>query len=587
MTRTDPDATLGFYLEAGRRPAFAIHHPAVGPAAGTAVLICAPWGWDEVASYRVRKRWAERLAAAGFPTLRFDLPAVGDSDGMPSDPALVEAWVAAIAAAAAWLRGASETRSVAAFGLGLGGLLARQAIASGAPVDQLILWGTPDTGRAFAREARAFSRLQMWPGDDDLPAGSLEAGGFLLAADTLAEVNSLPGEGGAAPRRALVLDRDGVKTDGLRDSLRQEGVDVTAAVGAGWGALVEHPERSRLPEPVAVTIEDWLREDDPPAPGPGPAVAIGGVEVLQLDGAVESPFRFEGSFGKGFGILAAPGPQVDAAADGLVAVFLNAGAVRHSGPDRLWVEASRRAAAAGIPSLRVDLEAIGEADGDEKTLSRVEEFYIPRYADELVGLLDQLEATGVGRRFALVGLCAGGFWSFRAALGDRRVSDVVLANAGALYWHDELVTQREARKLTRVADARWLRRLVTGDIRPELIVGALRSLVRRLVGMPGRAWRRLRGGETAQGFDADLDLLREAGTRLTLAFSSGEALDEELDSAGVLGRLERWPNLDYERLPGSDHTLRPLGAQRALLELVARRLEIAASGPAQSESRQR
>ena len=35
-------------------------------------------------SYRSRREWAERLALAGYPTLRFDLPGSGDSAGAPS-----------------------------------------------------------------------------------------------------------------------------------------------------------------------------------------------------------------------------------------------------------------------------------------------------------------------------------------------------------------------------------------------------------------------------------------------------------------------------------------------------------------------
>ena len=74
-----------------------------GRGSKTAVLICPPWGWDEVASYRSRRAWAEHLAERGHPTLRIDFPGSGDSAGSPADPGRVEAWTAAVIAATTWL----------------------------------------------------------------------------------------------------------------------------------------------------------------------------------------------------------------------------------------------------------------------------------------------------------------------------------------------------------------------------------------------------------------------------------------------------------------------------------------------------
>jgi hypothetical protein len=51
--------SIPVYISSERSTIAALLTPAVGEASGTAVLICAPWGWDEVASYRVRREWAE------------------------------------------------------------------------------------------------------------------------------------------------------------------------------------------------------------------------------------------------------------------------------------------------------------------------------------------------------------------------------------------------------------------------------------------------------------------------------------------------------------------------------------------------
>jgi hypothetical protein len=104
------------------------------------------------------------------------------------------------------------------------------------------------------------------------------------------------------------------------------------------------------------------------------------------------------------------------------------------------------------------------------------------------------------------------------------------------------------------------RRLLRGEVRRESFGRVARSLLAE-----GR--RRVSGGsrrpEDGGRIEADLDRLREAGTSLTMAFSDREPLLEELDASGILGRLSRWPNVRFARLPGEDHTLRSISAQAA------------------------
>jgi hypothetical protein len=82
-------------------------------------------------------------------------------------------------------------------------------------------------------------------------------------------------------------------------------------------------------------------------------------------------------------------------------------------------------------------------------------------------------------------------------------------------------------------------------------------LVRRAVSR--RRARRLGGDALDRAFDS----LRDSGKPLTVAFSDKEPLYEELAREGRLKRLDRWPNLTLELLPGSYHTLRQVGVQQA------------------------
>jgi hypothetical protein len=55
-------------------------------------------------------------------------------------------------------------------------------------------------------------------------------------------------------------------------------------------------------------------------------------------------------------------------------------------------------------------------------------------------------------------------------------------------------------------------------------------------------------------------------------FSGGEPLYEELERDGYMSRLDRWPNVNVERLPGDVHTLRPLLSQQRAHEALDRAL---------------
>jgi alpha-beta hydrolase superfamily lysophospholipase len=594
-----PPAPRPVYLNGFRQTLFGVFHaPESVASAKAAVLIVPPWGWDEVASYRSRRDWAQRLAAAGHPTLRFALPGTGNSGGAPGDPELVEAWVAAVRDAAAWLKDAGGSSTVAALGLGLGGLLVLESLAVEAPIDALALWATPAAGRNFVRETKAFSRLQAWSGGDGaagspLPEGGLEAGGFVLSSETLEALRSLDPDParGSSPRRALLLGRDGVDpATSHRERLLAAGTEVTLDPGRGWGAMVSHPETSRLPLEVADRLQVWLADcesatapqeaRDAPTQLPQRTTEVAELEVEQDGRTVrEAALTFEQPWGRAFGVLTTP---VGDLVPDVCAVCFNPGAVSNVGPNRMWVEAARSWAAQGVRSLRVDLQGIGEADGEPSGTLRVEDFYDERYQAQIDAILGALEKREPTIRLMMVGLCAGGYWAFRTAVRHERIQAAVLTNAGAMRWDPKLLAEREARKVSRAIDRRWMGKLFNGEIglaRVLAIVGAVlvraarsvRDLGKRLVG---------RGGETiTQGIEDDLDRLRESGTRLVLAFSGEEPLSIELEALGLAARLGEWSNLESRSLPGNDHTLREASAQIAARELLEGEADRAAAQP--------
>lgn len=567
----------------------ALDRPAPGRPIGVPLLICSPWGWAETASYKGRRDWGRHLADAGHPVLRFDLPAVGDSSGSPGDPMLHEAWVDAIVVASGWLGAQFEQfPAVAALGLGIGGLLALEAVAAGAPIDQVALWA-PASGSAFVRETRVFSRMQAWDGSEaggsPLPEGWIEATGFVLAAETAESLRALDPTAIEPPptlRRALLLGREGVEVSApLREHLEEAGVAVTAGPGSGWEAMIAHPAFSRASDEVIEALERWIADDEPDGGGrlPEPPVPVGREEVefeWKGEPVRESLFSFPLDAGVGMGVVAEP-PARPAA--GICGVFLNSGAIRHIGPNRLWVDAARDLAARGVPSARLDFEGLGESDG-EKTFANEADYFADEQMAQLGTMLDRLEARGLGNRFVVVGLCSGGYWAFRAALEDPRVVAALPLNPAAFRWRSTLMMERHGHGLSLLLRRDLWARLVRGEVG----MGRIRALARLLVNraktaiasrLPGSRRRPAADGERPRDLEleADFDLLKATGKRVTLAFTEDEVLLREAQRHSTFDELDRWPNLRLVDLPGVDHVLAPTSAQRFARDLIVEQFE--------------
>ncbi len=588
---TPPDRAV--WLATAPDPVYGMmHEPATH--SGVAVLICAPFGWEEVASHRGRRELAELMAARGHPTLRFDLPGTGDSGGGPRDAARLDAWTAAVSAAAGWLRARPGVTRVAAVGFGLGGLLASRAAALGAPLDELVLWGAPARGKDCVRELRAFSRMEKaWQAnhggvlDDRLPAGFAAAGGFLLTAETRAALEGLDvtelALSAGRPSRVLLLERDGIAPDKcLQAWFARAGTRVEVARGDGYGALCADPQQSATPTAAFEHVAGWLSAPRPAAPEPPPACSpVREIAAAQLEvGGVtvrETPLTVRIGSRRLVGVLAEPASGTRAQA---CAVLLNAGAQRRIGPNRMWVELSRRWAAAGVPTVRLDVKGVGDSDGESGPRPDAA-FFTADFVPEVLRALDGLEARGLPPRFVLAGMCSGAYYSLHAALEDERVLAAFLVNARMLLWDERLLGARDASLLkTQVLDPSTWRRALRGDVRLGRAAELSWATLKHLLALPLRlrgtlADRRRIGHAGGDALDDAFDRLRTGGKRVLLLFAGDEPLRAELERGGRLARMDRWPNLRVETiaLPVDTHTLRPVWLQAEVHECLDRALE--------------
>jgi pimeloyl-ACP methyl ester carboxylesterase len=263
-----------------------------------------------------------------------------------------------------------------------------------------------------------------------------------------------------------------------------------------------------------------------------------------------------------FGILTDPGPDIAPSDYGIV--YLNAGGVRHTGPNRMWVESARRWAAQGVPSLRLDLQDIGESEGEQYL--DVPSLYLERQVEQVEVAIDSLRKHTGLKRFLAIGLCSGACWAFHAALRNRHVRAAILLNPSLLYWDAGADRRRILRSAASgfTAWGDWSRLIRAGIQR-----GDMRRSARRMVERLGRKHTE-NDGHIELGFETMAEAwstLERTKKRVTLVFREGEALLAEMDAAGQLpGETNSFTRCVL--VPNGGHTLRPLWAQKLVHDLI-------------------
>ena len=568
------------WLQAGEDPVYAVlHSPAAADQRNTAVLILPPFGWEEVCSYRSRRQWAVELARAGFPAARIDLPATGDSGGFPSDPDMLDRWDLAARTAVDWLRGLPGISRVAVIGIRLGGLLAVRALASGAQVDDLVLWGVPARGRAYVRELRVHSEVvasgsyeeQDSPIDSD---GTLALTGFVLKPDTVAAFEALDLAALPLPdlsgRRALLIERDGLGVDRkLTAALSGAGAETQTLPANDYRLMMTGPLEPGTPrESIAKTI-DWLTAAAGSAEARdgsrSPSAEAGEEATTMIVNGVRLSERllgYEGRAGRMVGVLTRPADHEPLSPVCLVLL----GAGRRIGPNRMWVETARRWAALGVQSVRFDIEGLGDSDGDGDLMNVETDLYAPRMAENVRELIEHLAEMGVADRFVMVGLCSSAYWSFHAAVDEPRIVGTTLVNQWAFDYNERLVAERARARTGEVIRKGMLKRMVKGVWQGWIGKAELRRAIRAFEPSVRRA-----GSEEAaqhQAVETWLSALTANGTDVAMIFSIDEPLHEQILRFGYQDRQVDWPNLSIEQAPTKDHNIRALGAQALIADRI-------------------
>jgi alpha-beta hydrolase superfamily lysophospholipase len=544
-------------------------------------VICGPIGHEYTRSHRTIRHLADRLAERGVPAVRFDYHGLGDSPGNEVEGDRVAYWQSSVRAAIRQARVLSGRRRVCLIGVRLGATMAAM-VAHAMPVDLMVLWNPCIKGRTYVRELQAIAMSAARTASDC--DGGLESAGFTMSAETLDALRAidLMNTTYDVTQRALFVGRDDLSADrSLCDHLIAGGIPCDYERAPGWLGMMADHQFTVVPDEALETISNWVALHAEPRM-PVPPRAHAGLDtntvVVPLEAGetvkIEERACQFGADGHLFGILSRNGPATDRPA----VLLLNAGAIHHVGPNRLYVTLARHLSAQGVACLRMDLEGLG--DSVLRVEGRENHPYPHTAVDDVRAALEFLRAQGY-TRFVTLGLCSGAHTAFHAGLQleDAAVEELILVNPWVFYWQEGMsldTTQHfedvAAYKKSMKDPSRWMR-LLRGqtDLVRLLRVGAAH--------VKATVHARLKSLADTLGLGRDTPLTRDlkklfSERRVAIFVADGDPGRDILmhDAKRTATRALKCGQLRMSVIPGADHTFSQSTPRRELVRRVVSHL---------------
>lgn len=535
------------------------YHPGGGD---VAVLMCSAWGYEELCVRASWRQLADALAAAGFPTIRFDYPGVCDSLGASAEPWRLDDWTEAAKAAAALLLDISEARRIIVLGQGLGAGVALLTAQQLSNVEGLVLLAPFSKGRAYTRELSVSASMLADAAGVSVAArsdGSLSVLGFELPAsfvEDLKKLNFLKLESLPAPR-VLLVDRVQSQSE-LADHFKHLGAAVDRVPYTGYEDLVSNPTITEHPREVFSAIVDHMvawRGDQMRPFNSAPRVPQSAKPLIGPCWR-ETPVRI--SRNHVFGVLCEPLTlRVES-----VALFLNCGANPHTGWRRMTVDHARILAEHGIASLRIDTTGIGDCPAPTDFGDKI---YTEAQTADVIAAVDWLAGQGKAK-VSLIGVCSGAYQAFHAALRDPRIEQAIIVNL-VVFARDPACSVSELIKYYSRSNTEYFSRVLDRDgliklLKGQVPVARLLSIIlqrtvdsarRRLTGL----LQPLFGKRVLSEPQKWLAELAARGTRISFVTSVGDLGEDELTK--YFGRncagLRAYDNVTWSRIQNADHNL--------------------------------
>lgn len=558
------------YIGGGNGACFGwIHEDPQAAARDTVAVICAPGGYEYTRAHRTLRHLADRFARAGIPALRFDYHGTGNSAGDDFEPDRLATWIGNVAGAVASAREATGCDRVCLVGVRLGATLAALASRQ-VRVDDLVLWNPAASGKGYVREMQAIA--MSVEGAEQHADGLLESAGYVLTAQTVEALRGIDlKRTPPVASRVLVLAREGsAPPTAFCEAMAAAELPVQVVRFDGWEAMMAEHLYTAVPEKALEKIVEWVAAGARHQARGATPEARGAMQrqALDLGDIVEETCAF-GTDEHLFGVVTRPAGEATLPA----IVMFNAGCVHHVGPNRLSVILARALAAEGFPSLRFDLEGIGDSiargDGPEN------DPYPPSALEDARSAFAFLKERYGYRDFVALGLCSGAHTSFHAGLqfADESIGELILINPLTFYWEDgfEQATQFEDAVAYRKSlrdGSRW-KKLLRGDVNLrrlwEVAVGQV------LAHAKARAdeLKEIVAPHKASRLARDLRRLASMRRRMTLFVAESDPGREILMTSARRATSQglRHGRIRFEMIPQADHTFSQIKPRR---DLVAR-----------------
>lgn len=585
------------YFGRADRPLFGwLHQPTGGATGALGLVICNPFGNEAISVHRTIRQIADAAARAGIATLRFDYDGAGNSVGHDLEPERLAAWVASVRFAADELRRVAGVDRLCLLGIRLGATLATLAAAGRADVAGLIAIAPVVNGRAYVRELRMLSRAIDSKRNLTRTANEdvAETAGFLLSAQTqqslvgidLNELEAQPAE------RVLIIDRAEMPSgEGWERRLNSLGCRCERVSMLGYPEMMLDSHESVPPREITGAALHWMRElasstqrTGAAQPLPAPSQArVSLPQVLPDDpvsaaapvATVEEMACCFGTPPRLFGIVSAPLAE----RSGKAIILLNAGAVHHIGPNRLYVTLARQLVRSGHVVLRMDISGIGDSiprDGEPENVI-YSQHAVPAIGEAIQYLRREWGAGEV----SAVGLCSGAYHAFKAAVARLPLAAVILINPLTFFWKEgtslKYSEHRIAADMARYRSSTlrlssWMK-LLSGRVDLPELAQVLARRADAVAGKPIRAIARLLRIPLQEDLPTEL-LSAVNRTDLQFVFAANDPGVELLrdQGGGTAQRLRARNRIGVELIEGADHTFTDLAARMTLANWVVEHL---------------
>lgn len=574
-------------------PLFGWLHGLEGAHQDVGIVLCSPWGREEVSAHQSLRQWALQLAQAGWPCIRFDYAGEGDSAGDALRDGSVDAWVESARMAADELKARTGVHQLCFLGIRGGATVAALAAQGRRDVLAMVAVAPVVKGRGHVRELTALHAATNRLPEDRAPADVFQSGGYamsLATRDALAAID-LGALSTPPAHHMLVLDRDDMPPSAAWvKALLAAGVQVRQQALPGYVGMMSDPHLVQTPQAMIDASLAWLGEVVAPLAASAerrahrPTVAIDvaspstlmPVAGLHQSGAMlikEQALQLPGS--PVFGILSTHAAET--VRSGHAILLLNAGSTRRIGSSRMSVEQARRWAAQGHVVLRIDLAGVGDSPvraGRPQSLS-----YPHEAMADVKAAYDFLRHMAGVTHVHACGLCSGAYHALKAARDGVPFDAITLINP-LVYFNAEGLSPTDSLDLSpqKVHSAaasykaaatsldKWVK-LFKGQVQVGVLLKVFAMRVGMTLGVSLRELARAIRWPLKDDLATELRRLTHKGMRVHFVFAKGDPGEIMLrEMAGsALGSLQRGGRLSLRIFDDADHVFTDLGLRRDML----------------------